>query len=292
MFFGSSCQVRTANGNFTFDGDISLFAELEESLRGAGQDRSTIFTAINTHLGDEIATDKLLTFLISKGVIVKAIEIENASEYEVLNYSKFMLYPDDDMIRASKSCSKITVVKASPFFEQITSGLSESGFEVENDCKKSDLSIFMGCNASHNEILDINATLFATGKPYLLGNIEGYTVNIGPLVFPGKTACYQCLHRRLYANALSQREFLALTHFKNTNSLHSDPAVSGFVCSIILNEMKKYKYGNLQAVPTSARIEIDLGDYSSERRQIIKVPRCPTCSSLSQKPTPALRDAV
>lgn len=49
-------------------------------------------------------------------------------------------------------------------------------------------------------IRDVNEYAIETGTPWVVGQIRGFDGIVGPAIFPGETACYECFHQRMLSN--------------------------------------------------------------------------------------------
>jgi bacteriocin biosynthesis cyclodehydratase domain-containing protein len=109
--------------------------------------------------------------------------------------------------------------------------------------------------------------------------LERFTGTIGPLVIPGETACYECLHLRENANMsapeigriveLGPAEQQAVTGFH--------PAMANVLGELAAMELCKI-YGGGIPWRTNRIIEVNLLAPSLFSRQLLKLPLCPVCS--------------
>ena len=113
---------------------------------------------------------------------------------------------------------------------------------------------------------------------------------LGPTVVPGETACWDCYEHRIMG---VQNYFRENTAFQNFLKLNPDfdpvssrlPALSQLLAGLaafetvrILTEvLPPLTYGNL--------ITLDCNTLSLEQHNVLKLPRCPTCSPVKKNPS-------
>ncbi|RMH06924.1 MAG: hypothetical protein D6704_06110 [Nitrospirae bacterium] len=110
--------------------------------------------------------------------------------------------------------------------------------------------------------------------PVYLHNVRGY---IGPFVIPGETACYECLLARW--NSHTSPPWTAIDP--------PDPHIVGFHPSMafLLGDLAAFeltrRYSQiLPPSPVGTLIEVNLLAMQLIARKVLKVPRCPSCSSM------------
>jgi molybdopterin-synthase adenylyltransferase len=117
--------------------------------------------------------------------------------------------------------------------------------------------------------------------PVVLQDCVGY---VGPLVVPGETACYECLRARQNAvmddpetQRLPER---AAFHGQFITAYH--PAMASILGDIAAVELLKFFTG----IPMSwagTLFEVSLLQPSMVGRKVLKLPRCPVCSTLNRR---------
>lgn len=292
IFFDESCQVRTATGNFTFDGGSKIFKVLEKTLKDEACSAETLVQVLSDEMHDADGGRRLYEFLLANRVIQNADLAALSTRYEEEVYSRFVLFPDDELLSELKQLKRVFLLGNESLLKSISSRFTTEGYTLVEPDDGYDIAIYIGIDAGSAAMLDANRQLLTKGQKYLFVNIERTALQIGPLVVPSRTACYECLHKRAYTNALHKQEFLALSKFSKAPIDDPDSIVTGIIENLVINELKKLCLGNASATALGKQIELDLCDYSSVSRNIVKVPRCKACSSLHKVPAPALRDST
>lgn len=126
-----------------------------------------------------------------------------------------------------------------------------------------------------------NEVAHETGTPWLLAQVRGFDGLIGPVVFPGETACYRCLEQRIASNIGDSESYGAYrTAIDGTPSLESvglpsySRAIAGFASVDLLHLLT---YG--QACTVGRTIAMNFLDLSVEVNEVLKRPRCDCCGS-------------
>jgi bacteriocin biosynthesis cyclodehydratase domain-containing protein len=118
--------------------------------------------------------------------------------------------------------------------------------------------------------------------PVLLQNLVGY---VGPLVVPGETACYECLHSRWNARLTEDKSRWALDDLGVDAQpvVAAHPAMAAILGNMAALELTKYFGRGLPHPHITTLIELHALVPAVTHRRVLKVPRCPTCSPLRSR---------
>ena len=124
--------------------------------------------------------------------------------------------------------------------------------------------------------------------PVLLQNFIGY---VGPIVFPGQTACFDCLRARWNAHAdpAEVRGALDAIAVEDRDVIGFHPAMAAVLGHVAAFELTKLWGQTLPNRRIGVQIEINLLGPRLTTRRVLKVPRCPTCSPLNTRAAVAAR---
>lgn len=115
--------------------------------------------------------------------------------------------------------------------------------------------------------------------PVVLKNVVGY---LGPLVVPGETACFECLHARQNANLREPQTQQAITASafagQLVNGFH--PAMPSILGDLAAFELTKFFSRILPNQNVGTLIEVNLLASQLSTHKVLKVPRCSVCSPL------------
>lgn len=117
--------------------------------------------------------------------------------------------------------------------------------------------------------------------PVVLQNLVGY---VGPVVVPGKTACYECVWMRQNSQLPDPQvqraaEFEAMSGQKVVGY---HPSMASVLADIATIELTKFFSGVIPGRRAGSLIEVNMLGSSMQSRKALKVPRCPVCSPLNR----------
>jgi molybdopterin-synthase adenylyltransferase len=123
--------------------------------------------------------------------------------------------------------------------------------------------------------------------PVLLWDLVG---QIGPLVIPGETACYECLRARQNSHMENPQETRAAENEgfpgQLTNSFH--PSMTSVLGELAQLELTKFYSGCLPSSIVGSVIEVNLMKPSVVTRRVLKIPRCSACGKMATRSSSAL----
>ncbi|MGM0604302.1 MAG: TOMM precursor leader peptide-binding protein [Halobacteriota archaeon] len=128
-------------------------------------------------------------------------------------------------------------------------------------------------------VAELNELAIDTQTPLLPVQIHGFDGIVGPTVFPGETACYECFRERTMANVAGQAGFEAYrTSLESDDRLSTAtlPAfsrlLSGFAAMELLHLLA---YGT--GYTAGRVVTIDSLELSMDANDVLTVPRCDCC---------------
>lgn len=172
----------------------------------------------------------------------------------------------------------------------ISSSLAGSGVALS---EHAELAVVVVDDYLARELEEYNATRHASQKPWMLVKPSGVVVWVGPLVRPGKTACWKCLEQRLRANREVERyvEKYGTEKLAERYSTKTLPSMAHSGASFAaLEVIKALAYGEKEPPTTAphARIStLDLVSNESTVHAVVRRPQCAVCGELKvleQKP--------
>lgn len=128
------------------------------------------------------------------------------------------------------------------------------------------------CPDQFNEIIcgRINSICLTHKIPFIISKLEGYTAEIGPLVIPGQTACFECYNLRRKA-ALNNWE-AGLPSVNQMGFINLPLGLDWLILDIVRFFTS---VGEPLTRGTMQRINYLTG--KSEIFPVLKLPRCPSC---------------
>lgn len=122
-----------------------------------------------------------------------------------------------------------------------------------------------------------------SGQPVLFGGCEGLVGRIGPYVLSKTTACLQCLNSRLIANGGTEELSCFHAYQRSSTDTVSEaptthPAFMRAMAGLFAFELSQIL---LKRPPQTLGVvlEYSASGELAARRQLLRVPRCPACSS-------------
>lgn len=119
--------------------------------------------------------------------------------------------------------------------------------------------------------------------PAVLHNLTGY---VGPFVVPGETACFECLQARQAAHLENRyKSELEEVSFEGQGIVGFLPSMASVIGDLVVVELMKFYSRVLPVWRVGIVLEVNLLATSLISRRVLKLPRCPTCSSLNTRPS-------
>ncbi|HEY3409616.1 MAG TPA: TOMM precursor leader peptide-binding protein, partial [Propionicimonas sp.] len=145
-----------------------------------------------------------------------------------------------------------------------------------------DLLVTATVDASRAFLLAINDTIIRSRTPWLVANWDGSTVDIGPLVQPGETACYECvLLRRASTDPLAIENALYQDNLAGKGRTLAGEALwpTTLAASTLVAEVSRCVTGIAPPTLTDAVLTMQPVSGVMIRGEVQRVPRCPGCYS-------------
>ncbi len=127
--------------------------------------------------------------------------------------------------------------------------------------------------------------------PVLLQDLVG---SVGPLVIPGETACFECLRLRQASHLRDPRGERAAeaVAFEGQGVCGFHPAMPAVVAEVAAFELTRFFVLGPPLWRVGTVIEVNLLGTEMRSRKVLRLPRCPVCSSLRRTPSVALVSAA
>ena len=118
--------------------------------------------------------------------------------------------------------------------------------------------------------------------PVILRDLIGY---VGPLVVPGETACFECLQARQNSNldGMGRRRAIEEAAFNGQHIIGFHPSMASILGDIAAFELTKFYSGAVPHWTVGTLFEVDLLKTSVTGHRVLKIPRCPVCSSMNSR---------
>jgi bacteriocin biosynthesis cyclodehydratase domain-containing protein len=166
--------------------------------------------------------------------------------------------------RVSKVALKVVGAAGTELADALRSALAEGGVLELADAAESELVVFVRAGGRLAELYD-SATEWQNRPHLLLDVAYDHTISLGPLVFPGDTACLGCLAGRIahyWGDAPAPARPRMLRH-------------PSLIASLLALEVEKIAAGDVGLV--NATVSWDLRGWEIRRDAVYRLPWCPRC---------------
>ena len=130
----------------------------------------------------------------------------------------------------------------------------------------------------HPGLAGMNENALNAEVPFMLAKPVGPEIWIGPVIDPGKTACWECIKHRLELNRPDQ-----VFHSEKSSTIRSvspDPdAVVQLAHGMIAMEVAKWLASSESPALMEKIVSFDLRTLESRTHQVVKRPQCRVCGS-------------
>ncbi|WP_435366135.1 TOMM precursor leader peptide-binding protein [Haloarchaeobius sp. DYHT-AS-18] len=119
----------------------------------------------------------------------------------------------------------------------------------------------------------LNEAAHRTGTPWTIGVVNGVDGQVGPTVYPGETACYDCFRER--ANAATGA---AYTSFESSSEAPRPglPAFATIVSGLLAADVIEQVTGGF-GVTTGSVVDFDFDSFAVQADEVLRLPHCEAC---------------
>lgn len=117
---------------------------------------------------------------------------------------------------------------------------------------------------------------------------------LGPLVVPGETACFECLYLRQNSHLKDPQVQRASDEvaFEGQAFTGFHPSMASVLGDLAAIELTKFYSGAFRTINVGTFIEVNLLVPELISHKVLKVPRCPVCSPMNTRPSTTPRNNV
>lgn len=149
--------------------------------------------------------------------------------------------------------------------------------ERESVIETVDALVFLTDRPAPAIATNINEITHRTNTPWIVGQIQGFDGFVGPMIFPGKTACYNCFQTRTFSNVDDEAGYRA---YLQQAGLDDDGPVIPFMSQVVsgyvgLDLLNLISFG--QGFTAGRVIHFDGLDLTVSVDDVLRVPRCTVC---------------
>jgi thiazole/oxazole-forming peptide maturase SagC family component len=162
--------------------------------------------------------------------------------------------------------------------------LSEIGCRPDSDPEmqaNGDFDVALVCadRVDHEFFRQVNRRMVAKQTAALFVALDGSRIIVGPFIDPPATACFECFHTRLRANARHLSELDARVCGEENVVVKSSASrlLARWSASVAVAKLAAHAAGVRFDHPAGEMLEIDGVTGRTETRRLIKLPRCGVC---------------
>lgn len=188
----------------------------------------------------------------------------------------------------------VSVAGLGQLAERVKAQLAELGFTVEmfHAQKLADRSrsrLVVAC-ADHDDIRSfraINRAAVKAGVPAYYLSIDRQIVRAGPIVIPHQTACVECLFHRIASTRRYPAEYAARLEPEKVLATPRPSELALKAATAALDRVLFYVTGMATDLHLSPVREHDVLRGSVRTSNVLRLPRCPVCSTAAKRPAVA-----
>lgn len=177
---------------------------------------------------------------------------------------------------ARLGAAKVSLTSLGPATRGLEDALERLGVRTDPDGV---LEVVLTPDYMDRRLEAVNRASLASGRPVLLAKPAGYVIWIGPLLIPGRTACWECLASRLRGNRQVERYLSRRTGRDDLppTTRAGLPSTVGLAESLAATEIARWL-----VLGRSPRLEgriatLDLASLETADHVVVKRPQCPAC---------------
>ena len=135
----------------------------------------------------------------------------------------------------------------------------------------------------------------SSGTPWVSVRIDRNTGIYGPFIVPAQTACFTCYELRSRANAEHPSDHTALyRHWRHVDHCPKDwpflKPLAAMIGNHVAVDLLRYLAGSQLSVVRGRVQHLALTSLESRFHEVLKLPRCPTCSRTNERPMSKIWD--
>lgn len=120
----------------------------------------------------------------------------------------------------------------------------------------------------------LNEAAHDAGTPWSLGVVNGVDAQVGPTVYPGETACYECFRAR--ADAATGAAYTNYEDAASDRSQAGVPAFAMVVAGLLAADVVEQVTGGF-GVTTGSVVDVAFDEFAVRADDVLRLPHCETC---------------
>ena len=207
-----------------------------------------------------------------------------------------IIFCDDNIVDEKNNISMFNGAEGKSRAEAMKKYFEENHFDINakilseelDQIENVDMLIYSEDVATVEDLCRINKYCVSNNIPWINIKMGELKFQIGPLVVPNETACYECTLNRLNGNLNHYEEEIVYENFKTFEKENINIFMSDIFIKIAINitvwEVVKYLTRIYSAISTGRVIFFDGLSLELTTSNILKMPKCPICSKREKQP--------
>lgn len=170
-------------------------------------------------------------------------------------------------------------------FDQVSDYAAFVEYCRKNQTADGTLIVFCPDLVNRTDLLEINHICVSQKNPWLPVIVNSTSLCVGPLIHPGATACMECALIRANANSVASETMGVLTEFPfgeaGWPTANAPKAAALAAASLAAVQCEKSVRGMNDLDGGGEFYVFNLVGMDGYKSEILRVPRCPTCGSIS-----------
>lgn len=276
-------QVRFPDGDhITFDRDGAAIGRLLTEMSSSAR------------AGDDPLAAAVFVFLGDRNMLIKAMTPDRDWMEDALEYILRLAEGQPSISPLEKARDMLMDVRGKGWLADLArEACAVVGIKTANGQpldEEPGLIVAVADLVSYDWFSEVNAEAVAKGVPVIFMWREVGRIVVGPLVLPRLSACFECYRRRVRMNVKFVAEFDAQACGRPAGlAAAGSELASGSARTFIARQLLLIAAGAYDMVEPGAVHSYDLLTLEHGRQPVLKVPRCPVCSSLAQAPKRSVR---
>lgn len=177
--------------------------------------------------------------------------------------------------------------------ETFTSRIQSMGLSV---AAEGNLLVVLTDDYLREELAGFNREALERGIPWLIVKPTGLEAMVGPVLVPGKTACWECLAARLKGNLKVEQAVDRMEDRKTVIPAPGGgmPAGEQAAFSLAALEIAKWLVNHENSLPENNLLTLNLSKPEIQSHAVQRLPQCPSCGNpcLTEARPPVLESRV
>lgn len=153
--------------------------------------------------------------------------------------------------------------------------------DLAESVSSSEFAMFAADRPYPSIVTKLNELAHETETPLATAVVNGFDGQVGPTIYPGETACYDCFRTRANAATNSRTGY---SQFEASEQVAGAllPSLAHVVAGMVTSDVIVQLAGGFGST-TGSVITYDFADFSVQADEVLRLPRCETCGKSADR---------